>query len=254
MARSIPSEQLQLLIAGYVLGDLSPDEVKEFEQILADDSAIADEVARMQKALEISYAPSEVTPPTHLRSAILTANAHLANPKSSPRPHLNLRSRRSFLWRRTIEVAAVVLIVGLGISNYRLRQSLQAVQTEIRQSHTLIYSLRAKEANANASATVAVNPNNLEAVLTVKNLPLLPPGKVYVLWTVLEQGVPFTTDNKNAVLTEVFQVDADGNASQAIVVPKVYRSKDLVSAVAVTVEDAASPQRHEGKPILIERL
>lgn len=63
MARSMPSEQLQLLIAGYVLGDLSSEEVEEFEQLLANDSAIADEVARMQKALEISYAPPEVAPP-----------------------------------------------------------------------------------------------------------------------------------------------------------------------------------------------
>ncbi len=253
MVWSMPSEQLQLLIAGYVLGDLSPEEVKEFEQLLAANSAIAQEVARMQKALEMSYAPPEVTPPIHLRAAILDANTHVAARWSSPRPATKLHSR-SFSWVRAMGVAAAVLIVALGISNYRLWQSLQAVQAELQQSEPLTYSLRAKEPNAPASATVAVNPNKLEAVLKVENLLPLPPGKVYVLWTVLKQGAPFTTDNKNAILTEVFRVDSNGNAFKTITVPKVYRTKNLVSAVAVTVEDAVSPQKHEGAPILIVRL
>ena len=57
MARSIPSElseHLQLLIAGYVLGDLDLNEATEFEQILTADPAIAAEVAQMQQALELS--------------------------------------------------------------------------------------------------------------------------------------------------------------------------------------------------------
>lgn len=152
-----------------------------------------------------------------------------------------------------MDLAAAVLIVGLGTSNYYLWRTLQAAQTEV-LSAPLTYSLRAKNAGNTASATVAVNPNTLKAVLTVKNLPALPPGKVYVLWTVLERNAPFTTDSKNAILTEVFEVDLDGSVSQTIILPKAYRSKELVSAVAVTVEDAVSPQRHEGTPILKTNL
>ena len=100
----MPSEQLQLLIAGYVLGDLSPEEVEEFEQLQANNPAIADEVAQMQKALEISYAPPEVMPPPHLRSNLLEANVHLANSSSSLRPAIKPRSR-SFSWRWAMELA-----------------------------------------------------------------------------------------------------------------------------------------------------
>ena len=248
----MPSEQIELLIAGYVLGDLTPEEVEEFEQLLVDDSTLADEVARVQKVLEISYSPPEVIPPSHLRSALLEASTHQAHPRSSPRA--TKLCRRSFSWRPAMELVAVVLIAALGISNYHLWQSLQTAQTQIRSFEPLSYSLRAKDANITASATVAVNVSDLEGVLTVKNLPPLPPEKVYVLWTVLERGAPFTTDNKNAILTQVFVVDSDGNASQTITLPKVYRSKNLVSAVAITVEDAVSPQKHIGTPILKANL
>lgn len=249
---SMPSEQLQLLIAGYVLGDLSPDEVKEFEQLLVNNSAIAQEVTQMQKALEMSYAPSEVAPPSHLRATILNANTHQNKPLSCSRPATKLH--RSFSWVQAMGAAAAVLIVALSISNYRLWQSLQVLQAETRQSEPLTYALQAKGANVSASATVVVNLSTLEAVLNAQNLPPLPPGKVYALWTVLQQGAPFTTDDKNAILTAVFGVDANGNALATIAVPKVYRTKDLVSAVAITVEDASAPQRHEGAPVLIVRV
>ncbi|WP_028954544.1 anti-sigma factor [Synechocystis sp. PCC 7509] len=244
------SEQLQLLVAGYVLGDLSSEEAEEFEQLLATNSAIAQEVAQMQQVLEISYAPPEVSPPSHLRLAIM--EAHQAIPRNSPRPVTKLA--RPFLSVWTIGAAAAVLIVALGISNYHLWRSLQVIQAQSRQDEFLTsYSLRAKNASLSL-ATVAVNPNKLEATLNVENLPPLPPGKVYVLWTVLKPGAPFTTDKKNAILTEVFKVDAQGNISKQITVPKAYRTEDVVTAMAVTMEDAVAPAKHAGAPILIVRL
>jgi anti-sigma-K factor RskA len=239
----MPSEQLELLIAGYVLGDLSPEEVKEFEQLLANNSAIAQEVARMQQALEVSYAPPEVSPPSHLRSQVMAA--HRANSKTSTRP--------SIFSMRTMGAFAAALIVALGISNYRLWRNLQLIEAQIQPSELLTYSLQAKNASL-SSATVAVNPNQLEAKLNVENLPPLPTGKVYVLWTVLKQDAPFTTDKKNAILTEVFKVDAKGNVSKKITVPEAYRTKDLIAAIAVTMENAAAPQKHAGAPILIVKL
>ncbi|MBE9190053.1 anti-sigma factor [Gloeocapsopsis crepidinum LEGE 06123] len=247
MVWSMPSEQLQLLIAGYVLGDLSPEEIEEFEQLLANDPAIAQEVAQMQKALEISYAPPEVAPPSHLRAAILEAN------KQQDKP-LRPQSQRSFSWIQAMGVAAAVLVAALGISNYRLWQTLHALQTEVQQTEPLTFVLQAQDPNVSASATLTVDPSTLEAELNAQNLPTLPPGKVYALWTVLQQGAPFTTDDKDAVLTAVFAVDANGNASENIEVPQVYRNKALVTAVAITVEDASAPQRHEGAPVLIVKV
>lgn len=256
------SEHLQLLIAGYVLGDLDPDEAAQFEQILLDYPAIVDEVTQMQAALELSYASPEVEPPAHLRSAILTAHANPVQQTSQEPttlaavPHSTSRKspRNLFPWSRALNLAAAVLIVVLGVNNYRLRQTLQASQTETQRLAALNYSLKSTEPSNPAFATVAVNPNNLEAVLTVKNLPPLPPGKVYVLWTVLKQDAPYTTDAKGAILTQAFNVDAQGNVAQPIIVPRVFQSEGLVSKVAVTIEDATAPQKHEGKPVMITSL
>ncbi|MEP0874180.1 anti-sigma factor [Trichocoleus desertorum AS-A10] len=245
---STPSEELQLLIAGYVLGDLSPEEAAEFERLLQQDPVIAQEVAQMQNALETSYASREVTPPSHLRSAILE-KAQVAGAEMNTQPAF--RSRRTLSWRSGLEVAAAVLIVALGINNYRLSQALQTSQAETQRYAALTYVLDATESNSQAAATVVVNPNTLEATITVKNLPPLPPGKVYALWTVLTPNAPFTTDQKQAILTETFQVDERGNLSQTVSVSKAYRSKELVTKIAVTVEDGNAPQKHTGAPIMI---
>lgn len=245
------SEHLQLLIAGYVLGDLDLDEAAEFEQLLIDNPAIAEEVRRMQKTLELSYLPPDVNPPAHLRSAILAAQTP-STPISPVAP--KTLTRRSIFWSRMLNVAAAVTILALGISNYQLWQALQASQTETQRLATLVYSLRATKEGNTASATVAVDPKTLEAVLTVQNLPPLPPGKVYALWTVVKQNAPVTADFKRAILTDVFNVDAQGKVSQSIAVPAVFRSANLVSTVAVTIEDAVTPHKHTGTPVMIARL
>ncbi|MBD2102683.1 anti-sigma factor domain-containing protein [Leptolyngbya sp. FACHB-261] len=269
MAISMPLEELQLLIAGYVLGDLSPEEAVQFEQLLAQNPALMEEVAHMQAALETPYAPAEVTPPAHLRSAILD-KVHVSGSETSSSEigsevgsevgsgigaGVAARSRRQVQLRKRLrglmEVAAAALIIALGVNNYRLSQALQTAQAETQQYAALTYVLAATEANSQASATVVADPNDLEATIAVKNLPPLPTGKVYALWTVLKSDAPFTMDAKKAILTEVFQVDGSGNFSQTVAIPKAYRSQDLVTKVAVTIEDANAPQRHIGSPILI---
>ncbi len=245
MAMSIPSEQLQLLIAGYVLGDLTLEEAAEFEQLLAQDPAIAEEVAQMQIALETAYAPPEVLPPAHLRSAILASADAVSEPRMAA-----IKPRRNW-GGRAIAVAAAALIVALAVNNYRLWKALQTARLEA-QYATLTYSLQPTTAES-GTAIVAINPNSLKATLEVRNLPPLPPGKVYVLWTVLEPNAPFTTDAKNAILTEVFEVDDRGSFSRTITVPKVYRQRELVAKVAVTIEDAKFPQRHLGAPVAITK-
>lgn len=49
----------------------------------------------------------------------------------------------------------------------------------------------------------------------------------------------------------VLQVNAEGAASTTLTVPAVHRNPELVAKVAVTIEDAASPQQHTGSVVLI---
>lgn len=273
MARAMPSEELQLLIAGYVLGDLDPAEAVEFERLLAVDPTIAEELAQMQAALELPYAPPEIAPPAHLRAAVLDAidsqapipDAHqTANQTVTPLPTASPASRpasrpastptRRFSWNRAWGAAAAVLIAALGINNYRLWQTLQTTQTEVRPSDALTYTLQGIEPSSTAVATLVVDPGTLDAALTVNNLPPPPPGKTYVLWTVLKPNAPFTADRKNAVLTEILTPSAEGSLVETIAVPDLYRSSQYVAKVAITLEDTATPQAHAGDPILITGL
>ena len=59
----------------------------------------------------------------------------------------------------------------------------------------------------------------------------------------LKKGASFTTDKKNAILTEVFGVDAKGNVSKQITIPVAYRTKDVISAIAITTQDTAMQER-----------
>jgi anti-sigma-K factor RskA len=247
MTGSLPPETLEQLLAGFALNDLDAEEAELFAQLLADDPTLRLEGDRLQETLELlPYALPEIEPPSHLREAILSATSptNPIQPVSQP-----LR----FPWSRVAAAIAALIALALGLDNYRLRQALYASQRETQQFAMLTYSLQSTKDTLDASAQVIVNPNNLEAELQIENLPPLPPGKVYVLWTVLKPNAPYTTDDKDAILTEVFEVDSQGNVSKSVLVPRAFRSQGVVSKVAITVEDAASPQKHEGSPILIAK-
>ncbi|AFY30613.1 anti-sigma factor domain-containing protein [Calothrix sp. PCC 7507] len=248
MRGSIPPEDLQELLAGYVLGDISPTEARQIEQLIASDPAIASEITQLQQVLESTHNTPEINPPPALKEAILAAY----QPAREEYTHKLLAWRRN--WPKGLGVVAAMLILGLSISNYLLWRALQTSRAEIAQIQPLTLVLQPIAVNTPASVKVKVNPQKLEATLTVKDLPPLSPGKVYVLWTVLAPNAPFTTDTKNAILTQVFTVDADGNLSRQIPVPPVFRQQGIVKAVAVTVEDATAPQRHKSSPILIQQL
>ncbi|MGB3495361.1 MAG: anti-sigma factor [Elainellaceae cyanobacterium] len=257
MTGSISSEQLQSLIAGYVLYDLSPEEAATLEQLAAEDPAIAQELQLMQETLEMAYAPAEVEPPAPLKASILsayeatqssTASSLTSSPTPSPVP-----VKRGWSWGKSIGAIAALLIAGLGISNYMLWRSLQTAQSPS-QNEPLMVSLNPTEEESAASATVVIHPDHREATLQVENLPPLAEGQVYALWTVLQPDAPFTVDTKNAILTGVFTVDDQGTESEQILLPPVYQDQQWVKAIAITVEAADAPQRHESSPILIVML
>ncbi len=265
---SMSPEELQHLIAGYVLYTLSPEEAAVLEQLMRTDPAISHEIERMQQALESTFMLSEVQPPERLRSQILTlahqemqqqSEAWVSSPTvaetpvsiSAPRPSQRRR------WGIGLGVIVASLIAGLSISNYVLWRSLKLAQSQPQpppSSEVLTVSLEPATTDSPAEVTILLDPANLQATLDAANLPPLPDGQVYVLWTVLEADAPFTTDAKNAILTETFTVDEQGTQSEQILLPPVYRDRRWVKAIAITVEAAEAPQRHDASPILIQAL
>jgi anti-sigma-K factor RskA len=244
----LPSECEQLLITGYVLGDLSPAEAALFAEIVADNPEILERVAEFQRTLEWAYAPPEIAPPPALRAKILNE----AGKKNVPARTsvLDIFNSRIF-WGKVLGGLTVVTIAALGIANYHLWQSLQQAKNENRIIDTVAYTLKSPKQNELGVVKLMVDPNRLEATLNVINLSPLPSGKVYALWTVVGTDAPYTTDAKGAILTTTFQVNADGTFFQKIAVPPLYRTNRSIDKLAVTIESASAPQTHQGAILFV---
>lgn len=261
MTMSMSPEELQHLIAGYVLYTLSPEESAILDDLMRTNPDIHTEIERMQTALELTFMPSDVQPPEQLRSQILNlarqGSLQSSEPSSinaAPIPLFAPRQTQRRGWIISLGAIAASLVVGLSISNYMLWRSLQFARSQLQPSEAVTVSLEPTADDSPVAATVAIDPANLQATLNIENLPPLPEGQVYVLWTVLEADAPFTTDAKNAILTETFTVDDQETQLQQIALPPVYRDRRWVKAIAITVEAAEAPQRHEASPILIQML
>ena len=247
----LPLECEQLLISGYVLGNLSPAEALLFEEILTENPDLIEQVTLMQQALDETYSPTELTPPPILRDRILTAaNAQPVEPTTDKSATVDDEAttapKSSLPWNKILGAIALVTITALGIVNYRLWQSTQTAETTEPQSDRVTYLLGDRDSTRKPTAKLTVNPDRLNATLTANDLPPLPPEKAYALWTVVGKDVPYTTDEKGAILTAIFQVSDSGNFTQEIAVPQPHLEPKTIKKVAITVEDLSAPQAHLG--------
>lgn len=246
---TLPPECEQLLISGYVLGNLSPAEGLLFAEMVRENPELMEQVTVMQQALDSAYNPPELDPPDTLRDRILaTANAQTNDdnavklvsneiPTTSPKSNLS----------KIIGAIALIAITILSVANYRLWRTVKTVKTDPDLAHSQnsnTYLLKGKDLPA--TAKLIVHRNQLNASLIVQNLPTLPPEKVYALWTVVGKDVPYTTDEKGAILTAVFQVDEAGDFTQEIAVPQPHLEPRTINKVAITVENQSAPQAHTG--------
>ncbi|WP_159786697.1 anti-sigma factor [Sodalinema gerasimenkoae] len=253
----LPSDCEQLLISGYILGDLSTAEAALFEELLAQNPQLQEQVDQMQKTLEVVYTPAEVTPPENLRTKVLAAGAEALSHTSPTASTTSVKPRWN--WDKLVAFLAILGLIGFGVINYRLYRALQFARMEtplpieIPILEPVVYSLQGTEGADTARARLIVDPNRLEAEFTVENLAPLPEDQVYVLWTVVGEDAPFTTDDKGAILTQTFQVTEEGEFSSNIVVPEAHRHSGVVELVAITIENRDSPQAHVGTIIALSQ-
>lgn len=146
---------------------------------------------------------------------------------------------------RILGVVALLIIALLGIVNYRLWQTVRTTQAES-ETEQNTYMLRGEDLPQTTVAKLVVDGEDLNATLLANNLPVLPPDKVYALWTVVGKEVPYTTDDKGAILTAVFQVGESGDFTREIAVPQPHLEPRTIQKIAITVEDVSAPQAHTG--------
>ena len=162
--------------------------------------------------------------------------------KIQKRPPLSLN------YQESSERIALFTIALLGFNNYRLWRIAKTVDPAD-VATTLdrrTYLLRGEDVSKTAEAKLIVDSQGSNATLTANNLPSLPPEKAYALWTVVGKDVPYTTDEKGAILTAVFQVNEEGNFIREIAVPQPHLEPETIQKMAITVEDASAPQAHTG--------
>jgi hypothetical protein len=95
---------------------------------------------------------------------------------------------------QVISIAALLLML-LGWNNYQLRQNLITAQTEVayqkdvvamlQNPETHLVSLKGMDMAARASGRVIMTPGEPKSVLILQNLPTLPQGKYYQLWSIV---------------------------------------------------------------------
>lgn len=248
-------ERLEELMAGYVLGNLTPEEAEEFRQLLTEHPELAEEVHRLQEVLEVlPYALPEVAPPLHLRSAILESASVDSIPTPSleasgnPKPVPWRRLKGSpLVWSRVMAGAAALLALAFGLDNYRLRQEVTTTQAQVarqkdviamlQQPNTYLVSLKGKDKTAAASGSLVMRPGEPQAVLILRNLPVLPKGQLYQLWSVV---------NDEKIPLEQFNTSNHGTAFVKLSIP----SKSTGNPLVVTVE-ASGIARSPGGPMVM---
>ncbi|MEM1255754.1 MAG: anti-sigma factor [Cyanobacteria bacterium P01_H01_bin.21] len=259
------------LLAGYALDDLSRDEQETLQKILAERPELKAEVLAYQETLAlVPYALEPQSLPASLERTIMasagTARQH-AVVQPPPRP------RRAPRWSAAAAAVAAALVIIVGSDNYRLRQQqatlqrqLADVQTEqqdlqakldqveeelnapdfesvidiLRQPNALVYSLQGTEEAASSSGSLLTLPDHSEVQLVSHNLPVLPSGQVYRLWSV-------ATETSDPMYCGQFNNTEAGNVQWTV--PDALCNATPVRVI-ITVDAVIDPPVPKGPAVL----
>jgi anti-sigma-K factor RskA len=219
-----PAEQLENLLAGYVLGDLTPEEAAQVKQLLEHNPDLLIDLQRLQSTLALLPLALPVTsPPQQLETRILQAAAaekSAAIPPAAKSPKLI----KGHPWKWAGAIAALI-IATLGIETYRLHQKLAATELEnhrlhqqlltaqttldrirqtelattrkelfryqqavnlLRQPKNRFLTLIGTNPKLQSSGSLVMIPTRSAALLVLRDVAPLPKGKVYRLWALVD--------------------------------------------------------------------
>jgi anti-sigma-K factor RskA len=220
-------DEVRELAGAYALDALSPEELREVREHLVTCN-LHDLAALRATALLLPGAVEERTPPDALRARILDAA------RASPSPSRTAAERRPALrdrWRiRRMRGAdalvGILALVVIGLLGLGLVLRSGASQHEI---------VRAVSAGPAAGTELRYLPDERVAVLDVKGLPPLPPGRTYQVW-MIRGGTP----------QGVALFNAPGTGAARVAFAEPLRDGDLV---AVTVEPAGGSPLPTTEPL-----
>lgn len=254
------------LLAGYAIGSLDEEELLQVARHLPHCAICRSELATYWDAADqIALSMPLRTPPTDLREKILrrveqppaasaaprvaSAHAAAASPTSQQpdvRQGRGLLDTLRGLFARPVGLAlgalAVLLIVGLGISNLVLWREVNNLQTRVPRGNVNIVHMQGEPTAPQATGYLMVFKEEKYGTLVVENAPELEQGKQYQLWLIRDgkrtSGGVFSVSKQGYGVLEVW---AD-------------HPLDSFSSFGITVEPEGGSPGPTGKKVLGGKL
>lgn len=219
------------LLAGYVLGDLTHQEVTEMHQLIAEHPEIVTEIDQFQETLAmLPLGLSETYPAQSLRDRIASKAIPIGveNLLAEPlEPSIDLSMSKvtrspqhKNLWKLgTIGLSSIsaIAIIALGFDNYQMRQQIATNQIELQKHRQTIamlqgadnrmISLKGMGAIPAATGSVMIAPTEKTAMISIQNLRQIPQDNSYRLWAIVDgkkiDCAQFRPDDQGKVFLKV---------------------------------------------------
>jgi anti-sigma factor RsiW len=270
MNSSTPPVEWSELLAGYVLGDLTPAEIATVEAYLTSSTAAQQELQKLQATLSLvtETAPlmalsTAANPATTAEIASLDRlRTRIISPVAQPVGWVSKKRILPWLgWG--LGAVSTILAATFGWQNYQLDQQLAVARQEIqqsgkqlneqitvaqqeiqhqqvllRQSGNKLLAIDGMDAGGKSTGSLIMSPAMDTAVLVLQKVPALPAGKVYRMWAVMGDEEMACAD---------FVPDKSGQVFQKISVKEWESAKTVV----VTIESAKESPIPEGDAVMM---
>ena len=179
-------ERFQDLKESYALGALSAEERREVEEYLEENPSEQTEIEELASVASLlALAPEEQEPPERLRKSLLKqvrSETDSVPAAGSSRTASGWMSRL-FGLRAAAAGVAVMALAALLVWNVTLQSEVR----ELRDFQMTAYELQGS-AEASGVQGQVVNLDGEQAMLVASDLPSLPEGQTYEMWTIDEGG------------------------------------------------------------------
>jgi anti-sigma-K factor RskA len=235
-------------IPAFVLGALDPDEALRVGEHVAACPTCRAEADAFRATLDVlPYAVPQLDPPSHVKQQIL---ARIAASHSQIWPGATTGRPR---WLFGLSLGALLLVLAFGYmmadARSRLAQSqrqLDALRRQATADNQMASFIMAPQtvarqlagADRRASAMIYMQPGSSQAVLVMRGMPKLAPGKIYQFW--LAKASAYEP-------AKTFDVDEHGAASLMIAAPAPLNQ---YAQVMVTIEQSGGGPQPHGEIVL----
>jgi anti-sigma-K factor RskA len=257
-SNNLPDRSWPELLAGYVLGDLSSDEMILVQAYLESNPAAIAEVEELKTTLDLlPLGLDDVAVPADIKTNLF---AKLGDREKAPtmavsNPVESLQSKIQQRWFVGIGSIAAIMVAALGLQSYQMQQEFSAMRQELarlretqeqviakssagdryqesvafmRQSGSRMLTMTGSGLVSGASGNVVIVPEQNRAILTVQKMPQPPVGKVYHLWAVVNNQkvacIQFVPETNGQVLMQI-PANRWNSATQVVVTVEPEQSE-----------------------------